>query len=322
MTEKKLPNNANGLFLTDSGLETSLIFHDGMDLPHFASFVLLKTAEGRSRLKRYFAHHAEVAAAHGAGFVWESVTWRASSEWGDKLGYSARLLAEANREAIDLMREVAAGFRTTNVFSGNIGPRGDGYVADATMSVAAAADYHARQVEIFARAECDLVSAFTMTHTAEAIGIVRATMLHGMNCVISFTVETDGRLPSGETLAEAIVRTDTETDGHPAYYMINCAHPSHFAGVLEQGAAWMDRIAGVRANASARSHRELDDSPDLDAGDPVALGEDYARLLAAVPSLRVFGGCCGTDIRHVAEIAKACLPRSGETKAPMARRAA
>jgi homocysteine S-methyltransferase len=308
MTEKKLPNDANGLFLTDSGLETSLIFNDGMELTHFASFVLLKTAEGRSRLKRYFAHHAEVAAAHGAGFVWESVTWRASRDWGDKLGYSARLLTEANRESIELMREVAAGFRTTNIFSGNIGPRGDGYVANAAMSADAASDYHARQIEVLAKAECDLVSAFTMTHTAEAIGIVRAAIQHGMDCAVSFTVETDGRLPSGEGLAEAIARTDTETGGHPAYYMINCAHPSHFAGVLERGGAWMERIAGVRANASARSHQELDDSPDLDAGDPVALGGDYARLLAAVPSLRVLGGCCGTDIRHVAEIAKACFP--------------
>lgn len=223
MPEKKLPNDANGLFLTDSGLETSLIFHDRLDLPLFASFVLLKTAEGRSRLKRYFAHHAEVAAAHGAGFVWKSVTWRASSDWGDKLGYSARLLAEANRESIDLMREVAAGFRTTNIFSGNIGPHGDGYVADAAMSADAAADYHARQVEVFAEAECDLVSAFTMTHTAEAIGVVRAAIRHDMPCVISFTVETDGRLPSGESLAQAIERTDAETGGHPSYYMINCA---------------------------------------------------------------------------------------------------
>jgi homocysteine S-methyltransferase len=310
MTEKKLPNDANGLFLTDSGLETSLIFQDGMELPHFASFVLLKTTDGRARLKRYFAHHAEIAAAHGAGFVWESATWRANSDWGDKLGYSARLLAEANRDAIELMREVAAGFRTTNIFSGNIGPRGDGYVADAAMNATTAADYHARQIEVFAKAECDLVSAFTMTHTAEAIGVVRAAMLHDMPCVIAFTVETDGRLPSGESLAAAIQRTDAETDGHPAYYMINCAHPSHFTGVLESGAAWMDRIAGVRANASMRSHQELNDSPDLDAGDPVALGGDYARLLTITPSLRVLGGCCGTDLRHVAEIAKVCLPRN------------
>jgi homocysteine S-methyltransferase len=313
MTEKKQPDGTDGLFLTDSGLETSLIFEDGMDLPHFASFVLLKTADGRARLKRYFAEHAAIAAAYGAGFVWESATWRASAAWGDKLGYSARELANANRDAIALMREVAAGFRMTNIFSGNIGPRGDGYVADGAMSAAAAADYHARQVEVFAEAGCDLVSAFTMNHTAEAIGVVRAAMLHDMACVISFTVETDGRLPSGESLADAIRRTDAETGGHPAYYMINCAHPSHFADVLAPHAHWMDRIAGVRANASVRSHQELNDSPDLDAGDPAALGGDYARLLAKLPTLRVLGGCCGTDLRHVAQIAKACLPPDAAT---------
>ena len=243
--------------------------------------------------------------------MWESVTWRASSGWGDKLGYSPRLLAEANREASDLLRAVSAGFRMKHVFSGNIGPRGVGYIADGAMSAMEAADYHARQIEVFAKSRCDLVSAFTMNYTAEAIGIARAALAHGMSCVISFTVETDGRLPSGESLGAAIERTDGETGGHPAYYMINCAHPSHFANVLTPNAAWMDRIVGLRANASARSHEELDNAPDLDAGDPAALGGDYARLLSALPNLRVLGGCCGTDLRHVAAIAKACLPRVG-----------
>jgi len=306
-----LPHQGGRLFLTDSGLETSLIFHDGMDLPHFASFTLLKTAEGRARLSRYFARHAEIAAAHGTGFVWESATWRASSDWGDKLGYSARLLADANRDSIELMREVAADFRMPQVFSGNIGPRGDGYIADGAMSVREATDYHAPQVATFAKAGCDMVSAFTMTNTHEAIGVVRAATAHDICCVISFTVETDGRLPSGEGLRDAIQRTDAETDAYPAYYMINCAHTSHFMNVLEPEAAWLDRISGLRANASARSHEELNESSDLDAGDPVALSGDYAALLTKLAKLRVLGGCCGTDTHHVAEIAKACVSPDG-----------
>jgi homocysteine S-methyltransferase len=194
--------------------------------------------------------------------------------------------------------------------SGNIGPRGDGYFPDQMMSGQQARDYHAFQTELFADTEADLVSAFTMTHSGEAIGIARAAKDAGMPVVISFTTETDGRLPSGETLRQAIEETDAATSGAPAYYMINCAHPTHFEGALARGESWVARIRGLRANSSMRSHAELDNSPDLDTGDPVDLGRRYASLRGALGTrFNIMGGCCGTDHRHVAAIAEACLPR-------------
>ncbi len=173
---------------------------------------------------------------------------------------------------------------------------------------AAAEDYHAFQAEIFSKTEADLISAITMNNTGEAIGIVRAAKAHRMPCVVSFTVETDGRLVNGTSLRQAIEMVDTATDGYPAYYMVNCAHPSHFDDVLERGAAWTKRIAGIRANASAKSHQELDESEVLDIGDPVDLGRRYSALRRQYPGIRILGGCCGTDHRHLAAICEACLP--------------
>ena len=158
---------------------------------------------------------------------------------------------------------------------------------------------------MFAETDADMVAAFTMTYAEEAIGIVRAATAAGMPIAISFTTETNGRLPSGEALDQAIARTDEATSGAPAYYMVNCAHPTHLAGALERGGAWRERVRGLRANASRRSHAELDESPDLDAGDPDELARQYDELRAAFPRLSVAGGCCGTDHRHVEAIGRA-----------------
>ena len=120
-----------------------------------------------------------------------------------------------------------------------------------------------------------------------------------MPCVISFTVETDGRLPTGETLAEAIESVDAATGRSPAYYMINCAHPTHFDHVLDASEAWTKRLRGLRANSSRCSHAELDNAPELDIGDPHELSGQYAEFLRRFPHINVLGGCCGTDHRHV-----------------------
>jgi homocysteine S-methyltransferase len=306
---KSLPQLGSQLFLTDGGLETTLIFHNGMELPHFASFDLLRTADGRAMLHDYFLPYIETARKAGLGFVLESPTWRANPEWAAKMGYSREALAAVNREAIDLMAELRATFETPEmpiVISGNIGPRGDGYVAGAEMSPEAAAAYHDDQAKVFADSDADMVAAFTMTNVNEALGVVMAAQRHRMPVVISFTLETDGRLPSGHSLAEAILAVDAATGNGPAYYMINCAHPTHFDGVLASDRDWTHRIRGIRANASKRSHAELDSAPDLDAGDPVELGRQYRDLLRAFPQMRVFGGCCGTDHRHVAHICASC----------------
>jgi homocysteine S-methyltransferase len=306
----RLPQLKDRLFMTDGGLETTLLFHDGVDLPFFAAFDLLKDEEGVARLRRYYDLYTGIAREHGLGIVLESPTWRANGDWGTKLGYDALALADANRKAIGLMLEVRAAWETPAtqvVISGNLGPRGDGYRPDGRMSAAQAEAYHSTQIETFAQSDADMVAAFTMNYVEEAIGVTAAARANGMPVAISFTLETDGRLPSGITLEQAITITDGETGDYPIYYMINCAHPTHFEQALREGGTWRERIRGLRANASKRSHAELDESTDLDAGDPVELGTQYRALTSLLPRLSVVGGCCGTDHRHVDEICRALL---------------
>ncbi|THC42251.1 homocysteine S-methyltransferase family protein [Massilia sp. Mn16-1_5] len=303
----RLPQLDGRLFLTDAGLETMLSFQQGFSLPAFASFVLLQDARGRAALQEYFVSFARLARAHGTGLVLETPTWRANPDWGQSLGYNALALADADREAVALLAGVRAAWETPAtpiVISGNIGPRGDGYRADRRMSAVAAHDYHLAQIATFAGTEADMVAAFTITYPEEAIGIVDAAAACEMPVAISFTLETDGRLPSGDALSEAILRTDAETGAYAAYYMINCAHPTHVEPALAEIGPWRERLHGLRANASRRSHAELDEATELDDGDPEALGEEYQVLHQLLPRMNVLGGCCGTDTRHVAAIAR------------------
>jgi S-methylmethionine-dependent homocysteine/selenocysteine methylase len=304
-----LPQLSGSLFLTDGGPETSLIYLNGFDLPYFAAFVLLDIDAGRKALREYYRSYAQLAVQQGAGFILESPTWRASIDWGKLLGYDTTRLAAANRKAMSLMREVRDEFSPAGipmVISGCIGPRGDGYVVEKHMSADEAAEYHIAQAEALAQAGADMITAITMNYVEEAIGIARAAQSCKLPAVISFTTETDGRLPSGQSLGDAIEQLDRETGRSPAYYMINCAHPDHFSQLLDSGAAWTQRIRGLRANASRQSHAELDKATKLDAGNPVELGQQYRQLRARLPQLNVLGGCCGTDLRHVTAIAQAC----------------
>jgi S-methylmethionine-dependent homocysteine/selenocysteine methylase len=305
----RLPQLDGGIVLTDGGIETTLIFHDKLELPYFAAFHLLKDNAGSEALLRYYATHASIARANGMGFILESPTWRASADWGEKLGYSRAELADANRSSIVLMSRLRQQFETAQsamVISGCVGPRGDGYDPGRVMSETEAETYHREQIEVFRDAGADLVTAITMTNTPEAIGVVRAARAAGLPVVISFTLETDGRLPTGQSLKEAIEAVDAATGKAPAYYMINCAHPTHFDGVLDAKESWVARVRGLRANASRRSHAELNEAPDLDDGNPVELGSEYRDLVRRHPHINVLGGCCGTDHRHIEEIARAC----------------
>jgi len=306
-----LPQLSNAFFLTDGGIETTLIFHEGLDLPHFAAFHLLKDKAGCEALRKYFRTYAALAKGYERGLVLESPTWRANPDWASKLGYGAETLAEANRKAIDLLCEIRDEFeceKTPMVISGCVGPRGDGYVPAEMMSMQDAQEYHGAQIGTFSGTAADLVTAITMNYVEEAIGIVRAARAFEMPVVISFTVETDGKLPTGEPLNNAIARVDSATGGAPAYYMINCAHPTHFEHVLATSEPGLRRIRGLRANASTQSHAQLNESTELDEGDPVALGRQHHELLSKL-KLNVIGGCCGTDHRHVEEICKACITR-------------
>ena len=313
----RLPQLAGDLFLTDGGIETTLIFHEGFELPHFAAFDLLNSPEGVAALRAYYERYASIARAHRLGFILESPTWRASPDWAARLGYDGTALEATNRRSIALMAELR-GIHETDaapiVISGCIGPRGDGYDPGQMMSADEAESYHSAQVRTFAGTEADMVTAITMTYPAEAVGIARAAKAAGIPVAVSFTVETDGRLPTGARIADAIEAVDAETGAAPAYYMLNCAHPEHFRDALAAGEGWAARLRGIRANASRRSQAELDQAPDLDDGDPEELGRDYAALRAILPNLTVLGGCCGTDHRHVTHIAAACAHGQG-TKA-------
>ncbi len=303
-----LPQLGPSLFLTDGGIETTLIYLDGLELPYFAAFHLLKDTAGELALRRYFGSYAALAKQLGVGCVLESATWRASSDWGAKLGYSDDALRDANQRAVALLHEVRAQHEsaaTPMVVSGCIGPRGDGYNPESFMSATEAERYHGTQATTFRDARADMVTAITMTYPNEAIGVTRAAQAAGMPVALSFTVETDGRLPNGASLQEAIEEVDAATGNAPAYYMINCAHPTHFADVLRPGAPWATRIRGLRANASTKSHAELDQATELDIGDPADLARRYAELAAKLPNLSVVGGCCGTDQRHVTAICEA-----------------
>jgi S-methylmethionine-dependent homocysteine/selenocysteine methylase len=300
----ELPQLGDGLFLTDGGIETTLIFHRGLDLPLFAAFVLLDDEEGTEALRRYYEPYLELARERGLGFVLESPTWRASPRWGSELGYSAEQLDGLNRKAIALMEELRSGEDggAPIVISGCIGPQDDGYSPEAKLSAAEAQDYHSTQIGTFADTSADMVCAVTLTYAEEAVGIARAAEEAGLPAAISFTLETDGRLPSGQGLGEAIEQVDAETGSGPAYYMINCAHPTHFEDAIEGGAGWATRIRGLRANASTKTHAELDEAEELDEGDPDDLGPRYAALRDRLPNLNVLGGCCGTDHRHVCAV--------------------
>lgn len=307
-----LPQLSGKPFLTDGGIETTLIFHYGLQLPHFAAFDLFRRPNGEEALRRYFRTYAALARNHQMGLVLETATWRASPDWATKLGCDTAELAVINHRGVAMLEEIRAEYEspaTPIVISGCLGPRGDGYVPGEQMPTNEAQRYHSEQVETFATTKVDSIAAMTMNYVGEALGIALACRSAALPVVISFTVEVDGRLPTGQALADAISAVDDATSGYPSYYMINCAHTSHFADALEADKPWRQRIRGLRANASRMSHAELNNSPELDPGDPRELGADYAALKRTVlKHLNVFGGCCGTDERHVEQMALACLP--------------
>lgn len=286
--------------ITDGGLETTLIFHKGIDLRHFSAFELLNTQEGRDALKSYYEEYLKIARAKNLPFLLETPTWRANSDWGKKLGYSDLELFEVNQLAVSFFREMLD--RENDLISGCLGPRGDGYQPGVQMSVDEAIRYHSTQIRAFGEAGADLVSAITMNYLEEAVGITLAAKEQNIPVVISFTVETDGKLPSGLSLADAIQENDRMTGDYPAYYMVNCAHPKHFFSELEARDSWIRRIQGIRANASLKSHAELDESETLDEGDKDLLAHSYRELDRLLPELRVIGGCCGTDHTHIAKV--------------------
>ena len=297
--------------LTDAGLETVLIFDEGFELPCFAAFPLVDSAEGRAALRRYYAPFLELARDREVPLILSAPTWRASDDWGRQLGYESTDVEGVNRRAVELVEAIRDETlepvdRGAVVIEGSVGPRSDAYAPTLVMDEDVAERYHSGQLRALAGAGCAQVSAITLTYVEEAVGIARAARAADVPIVIGFTVETDGRLPSGASLEEAVLAVDAATDGAPEFFMINCAHPTHFADGLPPGDS-RTRIRGLRANASTLSHAELDEAEELDPGDPADLAERYVALRRDLPELEVVGGCCGTDIRHVTAICDAWL---------------
>jgi S-methylmethionine-dependent homocysteine/selenocysteine methylase len=304
------PFDDGSLWLTDAGAETALIFHQGVDLPGFATFPLLESESGRAALREYIEPFLGLARERSAGFVLGTATWRANPDWGTELGYDEAALADVNRRAVEFAEELRAATPAWDrpvLIEGVLGPRGDAYAPSSLMTAAEAERYHSAQLQALGDSAADVACALTITYADEAIGMVRAAQAAGLPISVSFTVETDGRLPSGQTLRAAIEQVDAETDGAPLHYMINCAHPTHFTGALSDHGPWLERLRALRANASTLSHAELDEAEDLDDGDPADLGRRHAELRATLPNLTLLGGCCGTDIRHVTSICDAWL---------------
>lgn len=302
-----LPNETSRTFLTDGGTETWLIHKAGLDLPNFSSFHLLNDSAAYGHIWSYYRAFADIAVEHGVGFIFDSLTYRASRDWGALLGFSDAALAEMNLMALDFYRDVAkeAGLADQDVIiSGCVGPKGDAYERNDGLTADGAQEYHQAQVDTFKTGDADIVTALSLSSSQEAIGIVRAAQSAGLPSAISFMVEKDHRLQSGESLRSAIETVDEETGSAAAYFMINCAHPVDFGPALKDE-PWATRVHGIRANASKADHSFLNLLGHLDEGDPDELAGEYAGLRSRFPHMNVFGGCCGTDFSHVRKISEA-----------------
>jgi len=297
-------------YITDGGLETNLIFKYGINLPEFAAFTLLNDPVGESLIKDYFKHYVDLALRYGVGLQLESATWRASRSWGEKLGYTKDQLEQVNHKAIELLVNLRTAYETPDcpfIISGCIGPKSDGYITHGDTSISNSKMYHLDQIRSLSKTKADMVCACTIPEYKEATGIVLAAKEVDIPVAIGFTLEIDGRLPSGQSMREAIEFVDRETQNYVSYYMINCVHPTHIMNTLKRNESWKKRIQSIRVNASCKSHAELNEAATLDEGDIVNLGLQYAQLSALLPHLNVVGGCCGTDHRHVESIIKNLL---------------
>ncbi|WP_299367754.1 homocysteine S-methyltransferase family protein [uncultured Tateyamaria sp.] len=297
-----LPHLSSERYLLWEGNGTDLIFNRGVDMPGFASFPLLANPDTRAVLAQQLTEFLRLAQDLGRPCIVGTHTWQANPARAGRLGYSRAALDDINREAALFLRETVAASGNNRVLcSGLVGPRDDPYADAIPMGVEEARVYHTPQIAQFQGAGLDFIGAFTLNKPKEAAGLAVAAREAGLPVVLSLVVETDGRLANGQTLDDAIAEIDRLSDTAPAYFMVNCAHPSHIA----PGLTGNPRLRGLIVNASRCSHAELDEATELDAGDPAELGREMAALLADNPHVRVFGGCCGTDLRHINQMSEA-----------------
>jgi S-methylmethionine-dependent homocysteine/selenocysteine methylase len=307
ISRQQLPQLEDKICITDGGMETDLVFHHQLDLPEFAAYDLLRHQQGYETLFNYYKTYAELAQRYQLGLILETVTWRANADWGAKIGDSPQDLEKFNLQSVNLVEHIREEYgdeKTPIVISGCLGPRGDGYTPSQRMTVPEAQAYHSAQIATFAQSNVDMIAALTLNYVEEAIGITLAAQEHGLPVCISFTLETDGKLPTDEPLEQAIHAVDQATNHGPAYYMINCAHPTHFSHLFATQESWLNRVKGLRGNASCLSHAELNESETLDEGNPTQFGAELVDLKSLSPDITVLGGCCGTDYRHIEAICK------------------
>lgn len=305
-SDDKLPQTQGRFMACGGGFETWLQYVDGFTLRHFCAFELLDDARGVECLTDYHRKLVEAAVENGFGVINEGLHYRASRDWGELIGYSKEALEEINIRGIEFYKDFAREYDspdTPMIVGGAIGPRGDAYNVGRTPDASEAEDYHSEQIETFKKAGADVVTAMTFTSVEEATGLARAAKSAEMPVVISFFVAKGGKLKTGETLEDAITAVDAATESAPAYYMINCTHPTEFTPGLTDG-PWSRRLGGFMPNAVAMETLDLCKLGHLEDGDPEELGGQMAELARRFPHINVWGGCCGTDGRHIGQIAR------------------
>jgi homocysteine S-methyltransferase len=305
----EFPQQQPGLnYLTEGGQETEIMYKYGYDLPSFALFPLLDNPRAMTELRGMYGRYLDTAARHGFGVIIGGLDYRASPDWGALLGYSSEQLAELQMRSISFLREVAQPYQAQVPalrYAGIVGPRGDAYETNQTITADEAEEYHGAQLATLARADVDLVEAMTFTSVPEMVGLSRAASNAGLSLSVSFTLDNSTRrLPSGPTLKEAIETIDAQTGGdRPAFYGINCSHPFEFMPAIEPG-RWFERVRCLRPNAAMMDKISLCTLGHLESGDPVELGELMGGLARQYPHIDMWGGCCGTWETHLDEIAR------------------
>ncbi len=301
------PMGSGEMFLTEGGSETEIMYRHGFELPEFSMLPLLESPLALSALRDEYSQQLDVAAEFGLSFLLTGLDYRASPDWGSKLGYSPSGLADANIASIELLRDIAKGYEEQIprlLIGGILGPRGDAYSLNQEITAESAEDYHAVQLETLKRADVDFACALTFNNVAESVGALRAANQTGVPLFVSLTLDRSGRLKSGPTLAEAIVEIDAQAgEAAPELYMINCSHPLEYEPALENR-DWIKRLRGVRPNASKMEKLALCELGHIEEGDPVELASRLRDLSERYPHMDIFGGCCGTGHKHLREIAK------------------
>jgi len=300
------PQNRGRFYLTEGGTETELMYKHGFELPHFAMFPLLDNPKAVSKMREMFRSYLDVAAEHDFCALMGGLDYRASPDWGDLLGYSPASLSDANLQSIEFLRELANEYSSQVpeiLIQGLIGPRGDAYERNETISENEAEDYHSVQLETLKKANVDSALAITFNNIPESVGVARAAAKIGVPLAISLTLDSNSKLHSGPSLADAITAIDEQTNQAPEYFLINCSHPLEFEPAIEPG-DWIQRVRGVRPNASKMDKMALCQIGYLEDGDPEELGRLCGDLARQYPHMDIWGGCCGTWDNHLNEIAK------------------